>query len=551
VADGSASPTDLVFTTPGTGFASVAAAGGGGSGRIYRTTDSGSSWTQVSASGSGVQGLHFVSPALGYAVGSDKLLLRTVDGGATWERQALAGAEGNPPLTTIRCSGPDTCLITVAGEDRLLRTPDGGATASSVSASSARINAVALSSPTRVVGVGNGGGTVTSDDCGVNFTTVGGGIEGVFTRLRASSSSAAYAAGREGRVARTLDGGRTWDSIGVSTADDLVDVAFPTADVGFALDISGTVLRTDNAGVTWRILDTGSSTRARAILAPTPRNVVLVGFTGIRRSTNGGESFTAARSRALLRVRLSGADRAGARLFAYGPRALVTSADGRAWRRLRVPRGAIGEADFVNARTGYLLQTSGRVLKTRNGGRRWTELLGVGGANLARDIAFGDPRNGFLAVLGAEGGSVLRTSDGGRSWQPQLITLTTMGDVAAAGRSVGYALSTESQLFGTASGGVAGQPSTLTLRPAARSVRRGQRLRVTGRLRPADGGERVLVHRRAGGRWFTQAVRVASNGAFSTVWRVRTTSRFVAQWRGDDAHRGDGTPAVTVGVRRR
>ena len=146
---GPSTPSALAFTEPQTGVAIT----GNGPGAIYRTTNGASSWTQVAPSGPALAGLHFPTPAVGYAAGSDNTLLRSVDGGATWERRPLAGVSGSAALTSVRCSGPDVCLMTVAGGERLLRTIDGGATATSVSAANGLLRTV-FSSPARAVAVG-------------------------------------------------------------------------------------------------------------------------------------------------------------------------------------------------------------------------------------------------------------------------------------------------------------------------------------------------------------------------------------------------------------
>jgi len=546
--------TDLFFTGPQTGVAVTSSGRSGG--RIFRTTDGAGSWTLVASSDRGLAGVSFPNPDTGYAVGSGNAIFQTTDGGATWAAKPLAGAPAGNALTDIRCSGPTTCIISTSGGERLLRTSDGGETGTSVSPSTRKVFAAAFSSSTRVVAVGLGGTTAVSDTAGDTFAPVGGRLAGMFDRLRAVSATIAYAAGADGRLARTVDGGRSWTPIGVSTADDVRDVSFPTLRTGFALDASGTALRTDNEGATWRILNTGTTSRPQSILALDARRVLLIGPRGIRRSTNGGEQFSAVRSRAVRRTSLFGVDRAGGSVFVYGTGRLAVSTNGGStWRAVRLPRGmGIAEVDFTTPRAGYLLQQSGRLFSTRNRGRAWTEVLSLG-SNAGSYLAFGNTRNGFIAGGEADEalGSVLRTTDGGRSWQPQLITPTPLTDLAAAGANGGFALedTRENRLFGTDSGGVAGRASRLTLKAGARQVRRGTRVRITGRLRPAQGGEFVVLARRTGRSWVRRPVRVASSGAFSATVRLRATSRFVAQWRGDDARRGDGTPAVTVKVRRR
>ena len=559
---GTALASDVYFTAPGTGFAVTVQ---NGAGRIYRTTDSAGSWTLVASSARGLNAVHFTNPSVGYAVGVGNALLKTVDGGATWMPKALAGAPEDNELTDIRCSGTETCLISTSAGDRLLRTTDGGDTGSSVSPSTGRVYAVAFASSDRAVSVGRRGTTVVSDTAGVTFAPIGGRLQGLFTvlptsliHLRAESASTAYAPGTDGRIARTVDGGRSWTEIGVSTADNVIDMSFPRPQTGFALDSSGSALRTDNGGASWRILDTGTERRPRAIRATGPRQVLLIGPVGVRRSTNGGGQFASVRSKVLRRAQLDDVDGAGGATFAFGARSLVVSDDGGArWKRVPRPGGLIRDVDFVSRSTGYLLQENGRLFFTKNRGRRWTEVLALG-TSQALAIAFGDAKHGF--AVGGAPGEVQRTTDRGRSWQPQLIVGGFVRAVAAFGAKSGFVLAdppfpdpagplvTNSLFFGTDSGGTAGRPSELTIRAAATRVKRGGRVRISGRLKSAQGGENVQIAFLRGSGWFQRRVRVASNGAFSSVVRIKGTTRFVAQWRGDDARAGDGTEALTVKV---
>jgi hypothetical protein len=90
----------------------------------------------------------------------------------------------------------------------------------------------------------------------------------------------------------------------------------------------------------------------------------------------------------------------------------------------------------------------------------------------------------------------------------------------------------------------------LSLRPERRKLRKPATIQVTGMLSPAKGGEQVVVSMRGSRlvRWRRQVVTVASDGSFTTSWKVGSTSYFVAQWHGDGDRRGDGSTAVTVRV---
>jgi photosystem II stability/assembly factor-like uncharacterized protein len=484
-------PTDIAFHTPTEGIVSTARG-------LYRTTDGAVSWTLVREEPGVIQDVHFVTPAVGFAVGSNRLL-RTQDGGVTW-------AQGAPALLSkIRCADAFTCVGTTPLGQSLMRTTDGGVTMTQVSPASAKLFAVGFAGGNRVLAAGEGGVTVMSNDAGVTWSTVGERLPQSFTRVRAVSSSLVFAVGPKGGLARSTDGGSTWSELGVSTSEDVVDVSFADAFVGYAVDAAGTAFRTDNGGVSWQILNTGYSATPQAVLALDPRTVLLIGGRGILRSTDGGESFSRVRARIVATARLFNADRAGGRVFAYGSKNIVASTNlGRTWKKVLRPRKALlASLDFVSARNGFVLGQDGQVFKTRNGGRRWSDLSGVGSDDV-NGMSFNSARSGYLTLLrfgDDTDGYLLRTSDGGRSWRPQLVS--TAGPAAeglvATGSSAAFLLTNSSELLFTTTGGDRGEASKVTIRTARRTVRRRSVIRVSGRVRGARAGARVLVARRERG----------------------------------------------------
>jgi photosystem II stability/assembly factor-like uncharacterized protein len=545
-ANGSLVPEAIAFTGPKTGVAILSGSGG----RIYRTADGGTSWTLVSNSVPQLRALHFVDATTGFAVGDGGAFLKTTNGGVTFTAQPLAGAAGGQNLSSIDCASATTCLMAVGDSNRLIRTDDGGATSTAVSPANRRVSAAAFASAGRAVAVGEGGTTVVSNDAGVNFAPVGARLAGSFGVIRSVFGSRAYAPGANGRVARTLDGGKTWSAFAVSTPASVADVSFPVPATGFALDTSGTVLRTDNAGDTWQILDTGAARGINAVLALDTKRVLLIGRRGIRRSTNGGSGFSAVTSKAVRRASLYDVDRAGKAVFAWGLKTLALSKDGgRKWSKVRRPkRVVISQVDFLSSRTGYLRSSGGRIYFTRNGGRRWRELTSLGTSSIG-SMSFSDAKRGFVAanVGDPAGRGALRTTDGGRSWQPQLVSENGLDSIAASGRNGAVALdTTDDRFYATTSGGVGALPSKLSIKASKRRLRKTATIRVTGRLTPARGGEQVVVAMRASGKWTRKVVTVASNGRFTTRWRIKRSARFVALWRGDDRHAGDGTTSLAV-----
>src|SRR3954447_22031933 len=139
---GQAAPADVVFTTADRGLALVRA---GNDSALYETTDQGVSWKPIALPAGIVDRITMLDASDGYAIGPDSLW-RTSGGGKTWASRFSTPGEA---LTSIRCATLDTCLVTVASGDRLMRTTDGGTTFARITAATQAINAAAFASPAR------------------------------------------------------------------------------------------------------------------------------------------------------------------------------------------------------------------------------------------------------------------------------------------------------------------------------------------------------------------------------------------------------------------
>jgi photosystem II stability/assembly factor-like uncharacterized protein len=573
---GSAGP--IVFTSPTVGYAIVSSTKAG---TIYRTTDGAGSWTPVGSAPQALSDLTFVNPGVAYAVGAGNTLLQSTDGGSTWIKLPLGLPGGAlPSLTQISCSDTRDCLIATApgpagGSNSLVRTTDGGFSGTLVSPSAQNLLSVAFSNATTAVAVGMGGTTVISSDGGATFPAtvshrLGATLEGPI-RIGASAQDA-YMAGHSGLIAATTDGGANWGALRVPTSANLLDVAFPTTNVGYTVSASGTVFRTSNAGLSWSILNSGGGAPS-TLLAPNESTVLLVGPTGLRRSTNGGSSFAAVngtvvlgrKHKKVLRRKLSafplfaGAETAGSAMIAWGDEAIESTNGGASWTLIPRPlaKGNIEAVSLVSPTTGYVVSRQ-RLFFTSNRGRSWKEILSLGTQALGtqENISFSSVQDGY--VLGRYAGRenvLLRTSDGGRTWIPETLP-QKLNSVTAAG-SNDYAAGVGG-LFVTTDGGFSPTSSHLTLSIAgARTLSRARlhkakgRVKLTGLLSPAQGGEQITVSYRVPSKavWHVRTVTAASNGAFSlTVSGISSTTDFVAQWSGEGPVGGGGTPALALTV---
>lgn len=537
---------DLVCTDASTCFA-------GGPGSIVRTDDGGVSWTQVASPPFIVNRLVAADATTLYAGEQFGYLSKSVDGGQTWDSFRLGNLTND--INDIACGDALHCLMATHNgtlDGPVYRTEDGGTTGAAVTPSTDATYAVGFSGPTQALAAGALGSAEISNDTGATWTAVGTHALGAFTTLTASGN-VAYAGGLRGALARTGNGGQSWSTVSPPTDADIRSVAAAGPDRLYVLDSEFSLQRSDNGGASYSLLNPGSF-RPYALAAIDHDRLLLLG-SGISLSRDGGETFTRATGK-IARESPEAADLAPGAVFVWGHAfrhsSLFVSTDrGDHWKPVAKPkRRGILDVDFVGRNLGYVLDVSGNLWKTTNGGHDWKSLPGVGSPGFA--IEFSSPLDGYVAVQGYFGSSqygvVLRTTDGGRSWHPQLVSSFAIATLESGG-SVDYALAGSNALYATAVGGDVGSASTLTISAKPRSLRRKGHVLVSGRLTPADGGEEIVVSKLENGRWTHRLATAASNGTFDTRWPVRRNAVFVAQVLGDADHRGAGTKPLTVKVR--
>jgi photosystem II stability/assembly factor-like uncharacterized protein len=167
---------------------------------------------------------------------------------------------------------------------------------------------------------------------------------------------------------------------------------------GYAVGAAGTALRSDDGGLNWTGLATGTAGDLTRLQIIDPETVVVLGGGGcvLRRTDDGGKTFH--------------------KLFIV---AEVNCPD-----RVRA-------SNFVDKTTGYLLLADGSVLKTTDAGQSFSKQTAIpgtaasatpGGA-AAKDILFSGPDSGMAFVSPPGGGNSVAysTTDAGISWKPLTI----------------------------------------------------------------------------------------------------------------------------------
>ena len=268
----------------------------GGNGVLVKTTDGGATWQAVRRpTEDALQDIAFVDAQNGWVVCDRSIyllktkdeqrtyLMRTMDGGATWNRVDLKGLEADARLVRALFSNRERGWA--FGEGGLLfATRDGGATW------------LRQRVPTRYLLLG---GTFVDEDAGwivgagaTVLQTVDGGAtwnsEAAVPKIASARFNAAsfvdrrrgWVVGARGLVFTTMDGGHTWREQQSNTTADLFDVKFTDAREGWAVGAEGTIIHTVDGGAHWTTEQSGTTHKLERLYFASRERGWAVGFGG-------------------------------------------------------------------------------------------------------------------------------------------------------------------------------------------------------------------------------------------------------------------------------
>lgn len=245
---------DLDFSSSTTGY-SV-----GWAGNIWKTVDSGDSWSQITVPGNpgtrNFNGCHFFNDNIGVVVGGNQsndaiqTILKTTDGGNNW---SIISDNLAPWLRAVHFADNLTGFA-VGDNGTILKTTNGGDDWSPMtvpgSVQSRQFNDVHFLSPSIGVAVG---GWETNDsistvlkttDGGVNWTIVMDNLGSMLNGVHFFNANQGYAVGDDGVIYYTSDAGSTWQNQVITNNDDfgLNAVFFKDAFFGIAVGSDGKLL---------------------------------------------------------------------------------------------------------------------------------------------------------------------------------------------------------------------------------------------------------------------------------------------------------------------
>jgi photosystem II stability/assembly factor-like uncharacterized protein len=299
-------------------------------GKILETTDGGRSWTvRTSGTDLALYAVRFVDDQNGWVSGQDGVLLHTTDGGKSWQKQESNAVHvdrdgSKQPLFLFSMYALDKDHAWAVGDRSILTsTTDGGQTwrarkvamevdlsgGESLAAADPIFYDVKFTDLQHGWIVGEFGKIMHTADGGETWheqqrTLMEG--TGIFDVLDLPTLYGAYmkngqdglAAGIEGHIARTRDGGARWTFDKVEADPPVVDPLFRLIELedgsGWAAGAAGEVVHLEPGATTWKRAQLGQDvlTWLRGLSFSDQQHGWLVGGYGlIYRTTDGGKTW--------------------------------------------------------------------------------------------------------------------------------------------------------------------------------------------------------------------------------------------------------------------
>lgn len=212
-------------------------------------------------------------------------------------------------------------------------------------------------------------------------------------------------------IVRTTDGGASWALVhDVATSNELHDLWFASASIGYAVGDAGRVLKSVDGGATWSAQSSGTGQSLNGIHFANPTTGMAVGDGVVLTTTNGGSTWTATTIAWTLNDVCSPD---GTTWLACGTDGtVVVSTDlGINWTDRSLPLQPYCYRMTANsAQRLFVAAENGEIYVTQDQGLLWEHVTLPSGSLDVNDIQ-ADPSLGGVGYAVTEGGRVFKSSD--------------------------------------------------------------------------------------------------------------------------------------------
>jgi photosystem II stability/assembly factor-like uncharacterized protein len=254
-------------------------------GYIFVSDDEGKSWRSAKTpTQSTLTALHFHDAKRGWAVGHDAVILRSADGGETWEQTHFA-PDAQQPLLDVWFES-ETRGYAMGAYGSFYESRDGGKTwqAKKLLDGDMHLNAMAKAVDGKRFIAGEAGTLQRSQDGGQTWEVLDSPYKGSFFGILGLKGGGILAFGLRGKVVRSADSGQTWEPIETGSQASLMGGSVFEDGTVVLVGQDGTVLTSRDDGKTFSSQKSANAKSIAAAVASQPRELLLFGESGVLRA---------------------------------------------------------------------------------------------------------------------------------------------------------------------------------------------------------------------------------------------------------------------------
>jgi len=418
---------DVYFISPDTGWIV------GMYESILKTTDGGDNWIRISSSvwnDIDYFAVYFTDALNGCVVGGETMGFNkavtkvTVDGGETWTDTSPVDANN---LYSLYFISQDTGFASGNGAE-ILKTTDGGNSweIKNNEYHSGFLNSIYFFDDSTGIAL-SGNHNYFTYDSGESWEFVYQDIEGsIYLKgFCGYNDSSGIAVGTEGRVIKTTNRGQDWQRIDDNIAHAFYGIGFFDANNGIAIlepNAEDKIMMTDDGGYSWfeKEIEVGFYFYDMSLPSQNVGYLLPVDGSKFAKTTNGGDEWT------LLDLpeipygyynAIQFLDEQTGYVSGFFGHLFKTKDGGISWTESLIPdlphlKGMV----FINENLGWLIDGNGQVIKTETGGESFSYYLleGDDSTYTPTSISFVNELSGYIST---EEGPVFKTENGGESWE--------------------------------------------------------------------------------------------------------------------------------------
>ncbi|HEX2787307.1 MAG TPA: YCF48-related protein [Ignavibacteria bacterium] len=289
-------------------------------------------WTnQPSGTASSLQSIFMLDANTGYACGTGGSLRKTTNGGTTWTGITTGTTDS---LNSVYFLNANTGYI--VGANGLLRKTTNG---------------------------------------GTNFTTIPTGGTISLKYIFMVSTDIGYIVGNSGKILKTTNSGANWINLTTGTTFNLTSAYFINSTIGAITSSNGFIYTTTNGGFDWLSFSAGSNANFTCVRLNTTLKMIagiqnpIVPGGNIATTTNGGANWQITDLGNTRGIRTIAFPSVGTGyMFGDGGNFYKTIDTGRTWINMTQGTATYNSSSFINTNTGWIVGTTGTILKTTDGG---------------------------------------------------------------------------------------------------------------------------------------------------------------------------------------